>query len=61
MTDQIHTKYLDRYKGVNAEIPQICQFNKSTYIGKATMTKRDTMKRQDQFHLQISLQQQEHY
>ena len=59
--EQLQMDYLDKYKGVQAEIHQVSQFDVSSavsiiYLGKVEMSREDVLKAKDQFHLQISLQ-----
>ena len=56
MTEQLQEDYLDRYKGAQAQMHQVSQFDESsdlstTYLNKVEMSREDALKAQEQFSL----------
>ena len=54
MAEQLRKDYLDKYQGVQGEMHQVSQSDKSsavgtTYLDKINMTREDAMKIQEQF------------
>ena len=58
MTEQLQTDYLDRYGGVQAERHQVSQFEESSAVttaklSKVYMSRKDTLRAQDNFLLTL--------